>query len=626
VLAKHAFFYSLLSNVGRLRLSRSARTGAAAVASRLSIRRVVGARRVPPGAWATLMAATCIFGVNVTVARGMPTTGDEPWYLMQAYALLHFHTPSVSQIVNHPALYRQFLAGPDDHSRDYLGNGERMLPYLPGYAIVLAPVYAVAGRIGIIAVQSLLVALTAALLFATAERVAHSRWCGIFAALAYATTVPAFHYAGQIFPSTIAACATFAGLLLAVEALPQATGPRLLLAAGGVGAVALALPWLHVKYAPAALALTVVAALALLWRLRRESAMRGVRLALALVAGCLVLSLLLIVLYSHRYYGTWTPQLSPRLNGHSDLRYWDPARLAALFEDMFLSRQSGLLPWVPLAFLAPPGLALLIWHNRRWGLAVTVLLAGQLGVFLTSIVTPDISQGMAFPARFTVECGPLLVLCETALLATALRWVRLLAPPGFSPRFLVRMIGGAALALCLTLAVAGACFTAATLSDVSRLYPSTAGPRLVMAYPGLFPAWWFMRFPETPGVVLYQGSAPIARVITAPRVLTPRSPPAMALAAAWIDVPPGRFVATVSFTCTPLPTARAPLQVIAQRDDGRSSIIAERAEPAAACTGVPIRVIVPFSSIGYQATRFAIVVPPGSSVPAAATLTYTRAP
>jgi hypothetical protein len=156
---------------------------------------------------------------------------------MQAYALLHFHTPSVAPIINHPALYRQFLAGPDDHSRDYLGNGERMLPYLPGYAIVIAQVYALAGRMGIIALQSLLVALTAALLFAMAKRTFHSRWCGIFAALAYATTVPAFHYAGQIFPSTVATCVTFAGLLLAVTALPNATGRRLLLAAGGVG------PW-----------------------------------------------------------------------------------------------------------------------------------------------------------------------------------------------------------------------------------------------------------------------------------------------------------------------------------------------------------------------------------------------
>ncbi|HEV2457245.1 MAG TPA: hypothetical protein VGS80_02695 [Ktedonobacterales bacterium] len=634
MLAQFAFFYSMLSNVGRLRLARSARASAAAVAARLrtpeltprlSIRRLMGAWRVPPVAWVTL-AAAIIFGVNAAVAWSMAPTGDEPWYMMQAYALLHFHTPSVAPIVNHPALYQQFLSSPDDHSRDYLGNGERMLPYLPGYALVIAPVYAVAGRMGIIALQSLLVALTAALLFATAERTFRSRWCGIFAALAYATTVPAFHYAGQVFPSTVAACATFAGLLLAVGELPHASGRRLLLASGGIGAVVFALPWLHVKYAPAALALAVVAALALLWRRRQGSAGREVPRALALLVGCLALSLLLIVLYSHTYCGTWMPHLSPRPGAQSDPRYWSPARLAALLDDMFLSRQSGLLPWVPLDFLALPGLALLVWRRRRWGLAVAAVLAGQLGVFLIAVVTPDISQGLAFPARFTVECGPLLALCATALLAEALRVVHRPAPRGSSRRFLVRTIGAATLALCLAPALAGAYFTAATLRDVSRLYPSSAGPRLVMAYPGLFPAWWFVRFPESPGAVLYQRSAPFARMIAAPRALAPDGVRATALAAPWLDVPPGRFMATVSFTCAPLPATSGPLRVIAQRDDGQRSIIAERIVPEPACTGAPIRVIVPFASIGYQATRFAIVVPLGAPVPTAAMLDYTRAP
>lgn len=578
----------------------------------------------------TLAAAAVIFGVNAAVARGMGPTGDEPWYLMQAYALLHFHTPNVAQIVNHPALYHQFLSGPDDHSRDYLGNGERMLPELPGYALVIAPAYAAAGRVGIIALQSLLVALTAVLLYVAARHIFHSRWCGLFAALAYATTVPAFHYAGQIFPSTVAACVGFAGLVLAVVVLPRASNWRLLLAAASVGAVVFALPWLHLKYAPAALALAVVAALALVGRLRGGAASnsrRVVGLALALLAGCLAFSLLLIALYSHRYYGSWMPHFSPKPNAHSDLRYWNPARLGALFSDMFLSPQSGLLPWVPLDFLALPGLALLVWQHRRWGLALALLLAGQLGVFLAAIITPEIYQGLAFPARFTVECGPLLALCETALFAAALRGMRVSTPRRFSSRFLaVRAMGAVALVLCLTLALASAYFTAATLRDVSRLYPSTAGPRLVMAHPELFPTWWFDRFPETPGAVLYQRSLAFAQVIAPPRSLTPGGPPATALVSPWLDVPPGRFIATISLPCAPLSPASGPLRVIAQRDDGHSSIIADSAIPATPCAGTPTRLTLPFASIGYEATRIAIVVPPGSVMPESAAVMLTYAP
>lgn len=594
---------------------------------------VLGGRRTPLRAAVIIVAAAAvIFGVNAAIARGIGPTGDEPWYLMQAYALLHFHTPSVAQVVNHPALYHQFLSGPDDHSRDYLGNGERMLPELPGYALVIAPAYAAAGRLGIIALQSLLVALDAALLYVVAGRLFRSRWCGLFAALAYATTVPAFHYAGQIFPSTIAACVGFAGLVLAVAELPRASGGRLVLAAG-VGAVVFALPWLHLKYAPAALALAVVAALALVGRLRGGAASNSCRmvgLVLALLAGCLAFSLLLIALYSHRYYGSWMPHFSPKPNAHSDLRYWNPARLGALFSDMFLSPQSGLLPWVPLDFLALPGLALLIQQHRRWGLALALLLAGQLGVFLSAIITPEIYQGLAFPARFTVECGPLLALCATALFAAALRGMRVSTPRRFSSRFLVmRAMGTATLALCLTLALASTYFTAATLRDVSRLYPSTAGPRLVMAHPELFPAWWFDRFPETPGAVLYQRSLPFAQAIAPPRSLTPGGPPEAALVSPWLDVPPGRFIATISFPCASLlASVGDPLRIIVQRNDGRSSIVADSAVPAPSCAGAPVRVTLPFASIGYEATRIALVWPPGSMIPepAAVMLTYAPAP
>ncbi|HEV7128581.1 MAG TPA: hypothetical protein VGN32_14220, partial [Ktedonobacterales bacterium] len=131
------------------------------------------------GAWLLLAVA------HQTIAR-LSVTGDEPWYLLQVYALLRTHTPDLAAMLRNHALYAQLLgAQPDDHTRDYLGNSERMLTYLPGYAALIAPVYALGGRAAVVALQALAAALTGALVFDEAWRVFGSRRVAVFAWLAY---------------------------------------------------------------------------------------------------------------------------------------------------------------------------------------------------------------------------------------------------------------------------------------------------------------------------------------------------------------------------------------------------------------------------------------------------------
>ncbi|HEX6819265.1 MAG TPA: hypothetical protein VF120_12885, partial [Ktedonobacterales bacterium] len=202
-----------------------------------------------------LFAASFIFYVVVglILIAQLGITGDEPWYLMLGYSLVHNHTANLAAIIHNPPLYHSFTSHADDHTGDYLGNGERVLPNLPGYALILGLATVVAGRVGIVVVQAAATALTATLLFSEGRRLFASRAAGVFAAAAFVLALPASVYVSQMFPSALASSAAFTGFVLVMRALPVARGRQFLIAALGVGLLAALLPWLHFKYAPVAL-------------------------------------------------------------------------------------------------------------------------------------------------------------------------------------------------------------------------------------------------------------------------------------------------------------------------------------------------------------------------------------
>ena len=89
------------------------------------------------------------------VALRLKVTGDEPWYLLQSNAFLHGHGFNLAPALRDHALYTQLLGhAPDDHTADYLGNGERVLVNMPGYAVAIAPFYLIGGRALVIVFQS----------------------------------------------------------------------------------------------------------------------------------------------------------------------------------------------------------------------------------------------------------------------------------------------------------------------------------------------------------------------------------------------------------------------------------------------------------------------------------------
>ncbi len=205
-------------------------------------------------------------------------TGDEPWYLLLGYSLVHFHTVDMAQVVHDPGIYRHFVGSLEEgvgRAWDFRGNGVLVQVYLPGYAAIVGALYALGGRWLIVCVQSLASALIATLVFHETYRLWQSRAAALFATVVYVTSLPALMYASQIFPTMLASLAAFVAFIAVVRVLPTAVGWRSIVAGGGIGVLAAVLPWLHVKYAPLALVIVAAALLQLASASRTERVRLG---------------------------------------------------------------------------------------------------------------------------------------------------------------------------------------------------------------------------------------------------------------------------------------------------------------------------------------------------------------
>lgn len=467
---------------------------------------------------------------SVYLITQLRISGDEPWYLLQGYGIVHFYTVDMTPVVHDPRIYQQFVSSiAVGRAWDFRGNGVLVQVYLPGYAAIIGALYALGGRWLIVCVQSLGGALITAFLFQETYRLWQSRAVALFATVVYVTNLPTLMYASQIFPSVLASVTAFMAYIAVVRVLPTAMRWRPLVTGAGIGVLAAVLPWLHVKYAPLALVIVVGALmqLASAFRIARArlgppldntakaiadiplpaashiinrpaasvaSTRRNAWATTALVSGPLLVSFVLIVLYSQRYFGTWYPQY----RSFGAFATPDPVHMLGLYRQMFLDGPGVLIPWVPLTLLVPVGLVVLIRHASREGWLTVLWIVGVLSAFLSSAIAPHVSQAFALPARFTVECQPYFALGVASLFAAT--WPKLRASilhvyprSGVSAPWL--RVGGALVALCCLLLVGvDAWFTLVGLLDPSGLYPSATGVHLMFHHSNLLPEWWFALF------------------------------------------------------------------------------------------------------------------------------------
>lgn len=310
---------------------------------------------------ALLIFAACIPRITT---RLDPVTGDEPFYLMTAYSILHDHDiDETNNFANHDWL-RFYPTYP--LAKDWQG-WPGISPNLPphgsqtyrqglyskhglGIPVLIVVPFALDGRTAVVLLYNLMAAGVAANIYLLARTVAARHRALILTATLMAS-VPLFPYAFLIFPEMPAALMlTYAvRRLLAKRNAPWQWAL--------VGLCAGYLPWLHARFVPIVAGLAVI----FLWRHLRTA--RWQSLYAIVPAGVF---LLLFETYSLVFYHFPVP------NRNDHAGFSTAAGTLNGFVGSVLDAQWGLLIVTPLYLLAAAALVLFV--KAAWQDGVTLLL------------------------------------------------------------------------------------------------------------------------------------------------------------------------------------------------------------------------------------------------------------
>lgn len=295
-----------------------------------------------------------------------------------------------------------------------LTDGRLAEPYGLGFPGLIAPAYAIGGAHAVEAVLAAIAALAVLLAYRLALRVVPDPWA-LGAAAAVGLAPPLLAYSTAVYPE-LAAAAGLAGA--ALLALGLAERPGRLRAAACFALVAL-LPWLGIRFAPAAFVIGGYAYLAL------RRARRGVLAVFGLEIVAFATAVYVGV--NGRLYGGPAPDYAGgALTGADGLAEYlgRVARVGTLWLDPHF----GLIRWAPVLGLVLVGAGLVL--RERWGglrRAIPTLAAREsaallcgaacLAQFLVAVFFAPRTSGNWFPGRHLVAVLPL----AAPLLAVGLR-------------------------------------------------------------------------------------------------------------------------------------------------------------------------------------------------------------
>jgi hypothetical protein len=363
--------------------------------------------------WIVLFAAY-VATIGLPAFGSSQFGGDEPHYLLTAESIVSDGDLDLRDEYAARAYRDWYPYVLERHGR--LTNGQANEPHGAGFALLIAPAYALGGPLAV----QLLVAAIAALAFTLAALLARhvvpEPWASA-AALACGLSPPALAYGTTVTPELTAGALLVAAALLALRARER---PRIRRVAGAALALG-ALPWLGLVFAiPGA-----VVALALLRWLRRSA--RG--FAMLVVVEVLLFSGVMYVTVNDQLFGGFTPTAADVAGrGLADLGLADYADRAPRLVALWLDRSYGALRWAPVVALAFFALWLL-WRSRRDRLAdalperrdvevaatLCALVCGAQ-ILVAAFVAPTMF-GFWFPGRYLLVAFPL----AAALVAWGLR-------------------------------------------------------------------------------------------------------------------------------------------------------------------------------------------------------------
>ena len=339
-------------------------------------------RRAP---WLAAGVAALVYAIGAYQIFPRLPTGDEPHYLVITQSILRDHDLKIEN--NHRrGDYREYYSG--ELRPDYLQrgtNGEIYSIHAPGLAVIVAPVFALFGYPGVVAGLALLSAWATALAWKAAWRVTSDIAASWFGWASVALTTPFFFQSFVVYPDALGGALVMVGILALVSFIDgQPMSARRLVVTGAALAI---LPWLHTRYAVAAVMLGGAI-------LARQLKTRDVVPRVLALLSVPVVSAACWFGFFYAIYGTPDPRVQYAGYTQSALANLPRGAVGLLFDQQF-----GLLPAAPVFLCALAGLATMIRRSPR--LAVELLmLAAPYGLVVGAYQMWW--GGNSSPARFLV--------------------------------------------------------------------------------------------------------------------------------------------------------------------------------------------------------------------------------
>jgi hypothetical protein len=369
------------------------------------------------GLW-ILLVAVYAATLGIPAHLGSDYAGNEPRHLLAAESIVSDRDLDLTDEYAERAYASWYPRELETDGR--IVDGRLIEPRGAGFALLIAPAYAVGGPRAVQGMMLALLALAFVLAAALARRMVPEPWATSGAAL-IGLSPPAIAASTTITPGVPAAVLLTIAALCAVAIRER---PRRRYIALGVLALA-PLPWLGWAFlAPGA----VIGWALVVWTLRENRRMA------ALIAGeALVGSLVFYATINDRFYGGLTPR-SASSDPAPDIPLGYLERIPRLAE-LWLDREIGVLRWAPLLALVLVA-AWLLYRSRRdqlarvaparreteacAGLALAVV-GAQVAV--VALFSPSISARDTFPGVSLIAALP----AAAALVGWALRPVPRLA-------------------------------------------------------------------------------------------------------------------------------------------------------------------------------------------------------
>jgi hypothetical protein len=432
--------------------------------------------------WATLLApfwiALFVYGA-ITVRTQPPLQGDQPQYALEAFSIAQDGDRDLTdQLADVPLLQR--LRGQSTfvpQAYRYRGASGSLISYHgAGLSLLLAPAAKIGGTVRALRLELVAIAAVGAqLLFGLLGKLApdRRRWqWAVWGSVVFA--MPYVGYANELFPDLPAAVAVIAVVRILAERRIRTWQAVV------ASACAVALPWLHIRFAIVAGALELALVLRLAGQAKGRSGADVARIAGA-VGVPLLVGVVVLLAANHAWYGSTTLTAAQNVPIHrvasaqpvlvegsasggaaqpstgaaserTSFHLADAVSVAPVYLGLgrsLFSARSGWLPFVPVALLGVAALIALAVRGEWWA---AYGLIGALG-YLLQVASTGTLPGYAIPGRFELILAPLAA-APLMVVVARVPWTRVVFVP---------------------LAVVGVLIGVISVMHVDRLFPP-AGP------------------------------------------------------------------------------------------------------------------------------------------------------